>query len=426
MTDQVCNFVTRRQFVTGLGSAMLLVACSGRTVSLFKPDPTSTNLSPQSAPGPGTLGPLSDQTLIVVEMGGGNDGLNMVVPHGVDRYYDLRGSVAVENSIDLDGEIGLHPELTFLAAEYEAGRLAIVDGVGVPDPDLSHFVSMASWWTGQPDSSDGTGWLGRYLDGTVGFTNPLAGVAIGPSPSRALLGNASYAVAIRDETGLNPDLPRWIDNRDELMGMWAGFAPGGAAGESDPVRQAIGSAVEAKDQLATALDGTSAARTRRPTIENELLLAAKLITSGLSPTIIYIHGFGDFDTHLDQRARHDSLMTQLNAALQGLWAELGNDSDRVVVLTASEFGRRPRDNGSGTDHGTAASHLVMGPAVGGGRYGEMPSLTSLDETNNMAHSVDYRSVYATMLDEWLEADADAVLGGSYERLGLIGATAASD
>ncbi|MFV1961949.1 MAG: DUF1501 domain-containing protein [Acidimicrobiia bacterium] len=419
MSDGVCELVTRRQFVAGLGSAMILVACSGRTVSVFKPDTTTTLVDPTRALPNGSVGPITDKVLVVIEMGGGNDGLSMVVPHGVDKYYDLRQNIRIESPIDLDGEVGLHPELEFVASEYQAGRVAFVEGVGVPDPDLSHFISMASWWTAKPDSSDGTGWLGRYLDGTVGYTTPLAGIAIGPGPSRALLGNSSYAVAIRDETGLNPDLPRWIDTQDELMGMWAGFAPGGAEGEADPVRRAIGTAVEARDQLAQALDGTSTAQTRRPTLENELLLAARLINSGVSPTVIYIHGFGDFDTHLDQKARHDNLMTQLNAALGGFWSNLGPNANRVVTLTASEFGRRPKENGSGTDHGTAASHILMGPAITGGRYGETPSLSSLDPSGNLVHTVDYRSVYATVLDHWLEADADTILGAEYERLDVL-------
>ncbi len=419
MSDRVCELVTRRQFVTGLGSAILLVACSGRTVSLLQPDPTSTLVDPAAALPIGSAGPATDRVLVVIEMGGGNDALNMVVPHGLDSYYDLRQNIRVENPIELDTQIGLHPNLEFLASEYQAGRVAIVEGVGVPDPDLSHFVSMASWWTAKPDSSDGTGWLGRYLDGTVGYTAPLAGIAIGPGPSRALLGNASYAVAIRDETGLNPEVPGWVDSREELMGLWAGFAPGGAAEGQDPVRQAIGTAVDAREALAQALEGTSQRRTRRPTLENELLLAAKLINSEVSPTVIYVHGFGDFDTHLDQRARHDDLMAQLDAGLARFWAELGESASRVAVLTASEFGRRPRDNGSGTDHGTAASHMVMGPLVAGRRHGDTPSLTALDATGNMINTVDYRSVYATVLDSWLQADADTVLGTSYERLGLF-------
>lgn len=419
MRDEICELVTRRQFITGLGSAMVLVACSGRTVSVFRPDPTSTIVDTTSTVPPGAFGRPVDRVLVVVEMGGGNDGLNMVVPHASDRYFDLRGNIAVTDSIDLDGEIGLHPELDFLASEYQAGRVALIEGVGIPDPDLSHFVSMASWWTGKPDSSDGTGWIGRYLDGTVGYTAPLAGIAIGPGPSRALLGNGSYAVAIRDETGLNPQLPGWIDNRDELVAMWSGFAPGGASTESDPVRQAIGTAVEARKELAIALDGTSGTRTRRPTIYNEMLLAARLINSGVAPTVIYVHGFGDFDTHLDQDVRHHELMSQLNEALAAFWGELGSNSGKVAVLTASEFGRRPKENGTGTDHGTAAAHVVMSPAVKGGRFGDPPSLSSLDPNENLVHTVDYRSVYASILDEWMQADADGVLSGHYERLGLF-------
>ena len=416
MRDEICELVTRRQFIAGLGSSMLLVACSGRTVSVFEPRQTTDVTTGVK---PGLLGSPTDRVLVLVEMGGGNDGLNMVVPYASDAYYDMRGNIAVQEPIDLGDGVGLNPELGFVADEYEAGRVALIEGVGMPDPDLSHFVSMASWWSAKPDSSDGTGWLGRYLDGTVGYTEPLAGIAIGPGPSRALLGSSSYAVAIRDETGLNPQLPGWIDSSDELVGMWSGFAPGGAENENDPVRRAIGTAVEARDQLATALDGTVAARTRRPSIYNEMLLAARLINSRIGTTVIYIHGSGDFDTHLDQAARHTDLMAQFNEALSAFWRELGPNAGKVTLLTASEFGRRPKENGSGTDHGTAAAHMLIGPKVAGGRYGEPPSLNNLDGSGNLVHAVDYRSVYATIHDEFLGADADTILGKSYERLGVI-------
>ena len=139
MRDKVCDLVTRRQFVTGLGSAMLLVACSGRSVSVFQPDPTSTLTDVGNAPPVGSLGPTTERVLVVVEMGGGNDGLSTVVPHGLDGYFDLRTNLRIEEPIDLDGEVGLHPELKFVASEFNAGRVAIVEGVGVPEPDLSHF-----------------------------------------------------------------------------------------------------------------------------------------------------------------------------------------------------------------------------------------------------------------------------------------------
>ena len=254
MSEKVCELVTRTSICDRpwLGNA---AGCVLRSNSLGLP--SGLDIDAGRSPPPPFQTVLLDRSqtgvLVVVEMGGGNDGLNMVVPHSLDAYYDLRLNIRVENPIDLDGQVGLHPELAFVASEYEAGRVALVEGVGVPDPDLSHFISMARWWTGKPDSSDGTGWLGRYLDGTVGYTAPLAGIAIGPGPSRALLGNSSYAVAIRDETGLNPELPGWIDTQDELMGMWAGFAPGGSEGETDPVRQAIGTAVGSARSAGTGL-----------------------------------------------------------------------------------------------------------------------------------------------------------------------------
>ncbi|MFQ5522335.1 MAG: hypothetical protein ACE5F5_02005 [Acidimicrobiia bacterium] len=132
MSDRICDLVTRRQFVTGLGSAMLLVACSGRTVSLLQPDPTSTLVDPTAALPIGSVGPNTDRVLVVIEMGGGNDGLNTVVPHATDAYFDLRKNIRVTDPIDLDGEIGLHPSLEFVAAEFQAGRVALVEGWAFP------------------------------------------------------------------------------------------------------------------------------------------------------------------------------------------------------------------------------------------------------------------------------------------------------
>jgi uncharacterized protein (DUF1501 family) len=282
---------------------------------------------------------------------------------------------------------------------------------------------MNSWWTAQPDSADATGWLGRYLDGTVGYEDPLAGITIGPSPSRALLGDGSFAVAIADGSGLSPAVPGWIDSVDELIGAWKGFAvqdPNRI--ELAPVQQAISSTVDAKARLDAALTGYERRQRRRTDLADQLDLAARLITSGVSPTVIYVHGFGDFDTHEGQLNRHGQMMEQLDGAIAAFFSllEEADLSDKAVILTASEFGRRPRDNGGGTDHGTAAPHMLIGPAVVGGRYGESPSLSRLDRFGNPIHTVDFRSVYATVLDCWLQADADSVLGHSHDRIPLFG------
>ncbi len=411
-----CPLVTRRSFVRGLGASVLLTACGGRTLTVL------TSTSTTSAVAPGTFGDPTERVLVIIELGGGNDGLNTVIPHADPAYHDLRPSIRIEDGIDLDGELALHPNLTSLAERYSTGQVAIIEGVGVENPDLSHFVSMNTWWTAQPDSADATGWLGRYLDGTVGYDDPLAGITIGPGPSRALLGDSSFAVAIADGSGLAPNVAPWIDSVDELIGAWQGFAvedPNRI--ELAPVQRAIASTVEARSTLQAALDGYGRTQRRRTVLSDQLDLAARLITSGVAPTILYIHGFGDFDTHEGQLNRHGQMMGELDSAIDSFFTALDEAGmgDRAIILTASEFGRRPRDNGGGTDHGTAAAHILIGSAVAGGRYGESPSLSRLDRTANLIHAVDFRSVYATVLDGWLGADADAVLGATFERLPIF-------
>ena len=150
---------------------------------------------------PATLGGRDDRTLVVLQLGGGNDGLNTVVPTADPAYRALRPTLGVSDAIALDDEIGLHPELAKLAARYHDGHVAIVEGIGYPDPDLSHFASLGYWWSGVPGESGGVGWLGRYLDGTVGVADPLAGISIGPVPSPALLGTQSFATLDRRRVG---------------------------------------------------------------------------------------------------------------------------------------------------------------------------------------------------------------------------------
>ena len=158
------------------------------------------------------------RTLVVVELGGGNDGLNTVVPHADPAYRRLRPTLGVNDPIDLDGQVGFDPNLAKLAARYRAGQVAIVEGIGYPDPDLSHFASMAVLVERGSRAADvSTGWLGRYLDGTVGFDDPLAGVVIGTGPSPALLGDHSFATTIADTTGLQPRLPAWVDRPADLV-----------------------------------------------------------------------------------------------------------------------------------------------------------------------------------------------------------------
>lgn len=422
--EPVCQAVTRRKFMKGLGASVVVTTVGGYAVAVWAGDQTAPSaISGFAATPPTTFGPIApNRTLVIVEMAGGNDGLNTVVPHANSAYYDLRPEIAIRTPIDLDGEIGFHPELNFLSGEFEAGRLAIVEGVGYPKPNLSHFESIDTWWTADVGTNNAAGWLGRMLDGTVGYGDPLAGITIGPNPSRALLGDSSFNMSIQDATGLQPRVPPWIDNVEELMGAWSGFAPADevSGGMMGAVRQSLSATADSRGTLASALGGQSE-RARRGTFEDQMSVAASLITSGLGPKVIYVHGFGDYDTHNNQLGRHATELAEVDAGLEVFFSELSEAgmSDEAIVLTMSEFGRRPRDNGSGTDHGTASPMFALGSPVVGGRFGQSPSLTALDETSNMKHVVDFRSVYATVLESWLEVDADGILGAGYERIPFL-------
>jgi len=370
----------------------------------------------------------TDRTLVVVELGGGNDGLNTVVPFADPAYKSLRPTLGVTDAIDLDGSIGLHPKLTELAARYHAGQVAIVEGVGYPEPNLSHFASLATWWSASPGESGSTGWLGRYLDGTVGYGDPLAAVGIGPLPSPALIGAHSFATSIADATGLQPRLPAWVDTHDDLVAAWSRFAPA----SPDPstmmgeIEQAIRLTAKARTDLGHRLHAPAGASSGdgyapEQSASASLALAAQLVVGDHAPRIVYVNGLGDYDTHQGEAQRHPALMQDLDAGIDAFFAALdaAGASDRALVMTVSEFGRRAGENGNGTDHGTAAPHFVIGPKVKGGRYGAPPSLSQLDDHGNVAFTTDFRVLYATALQGWLGVEAAPVVGAGFAPLPLI-------
>ncbi len=432
----ICPSVTRRRFLGALGACVAVASAGAYGISVWGRNPdgagipvtTDSPATTTTTPPAGTLPVGEGRTLVVIEMGGGNDGLNTIVPYSSNRYYDLRGDLAITDPLDLDGEIGLHPSLPFLADMYRDGMVAVVEGIGYPDPDLSHFASMATWWSGMGSSPAPTGWLGRYLDATTGAEDPLAAVTIGPGPTPALLGDTSFQISVQDMSGLSPRIPEWIDSRNELSGLWAGFAPAAFDGVTtlDTVRQAIAVTVDAQHEINDILGAPEVAaptvtRRRNSELEDSIAVAAALITSESAPRVVYIHGWGDFDTHEGQASRHTDMMEQLDSALRTLFtaAESAGIADQLLVMTTSEFGRRPAFNGSGTDHGTAGSHFLIGSQLHGGRYGEPASLANLDGRGNLIHTVDYRSLYASVLNGWFGVAAEDLLGGSYELLPVL-------
>jgi uncharacterized protein (DUF1501 family) len=426
--------ITRRRFLTGLGIAGTTAVAAGYGLTVWRDGGSSPGSSSAAST---TLGPRlagrDDRTLVVVELAGGNDGLNTVVPIADPAYRTLRPTLGVENPIALDDSIGFAPELAKLAARYQAGQVAIVEGVGYPDPDLSHFASLAYWWSGAPGVSGTRGWLGRYLDATVGYDDPLAAVGIGPVPSPALLGSRSFATSIADATGLQPQLPSWVDTHDDLVAAWSRFAPA----DTDPstamgaIERAIHSTARARKDLAGELHSTAAGATKadaqgyglEQTATAALTLAAQLVVAEHTPRVIYVNGLGDYDTHQGEATRHPALMRDLDGGIDAFFGALdaAGASDRAIVMTVSEFGRRPAENGSGTDHGTAAPHLVVGASVKGGRYGAPPSLTQLDDHDNLVATTDFRSLYATALQGWLGVDAAPLLGKGFAPLPLLAA-----
>lgn len=411
--NEDCSLISRRRFIAGLGASVGTVMAAGYAINVYNRGPAQIT-APTSVDLPTTVPAGVARTLVVVELGGGNDALNMVIPYGTDAYYDVRPNLAVTDPIHLNGTIGVHPALNNVANLFDQGSVAIVEGVGYPGSDLSHFVSMNTWWTGETGFASPTGWLGRYLDSSVGYSDPLAGISIGPGPSQAMVGSTSFAVAIADQTGLQPDVADWVDSTDELVASWAGIVPAqfepGLVGD---IHRVIAATDLARHDVN---DRLTESRGRR-TYQSQLAIAADLITNGRAPQVIYVHGRGDFDTHENQSNRHTDLMEDLDAGLGAFFAAV--DGHDVAVLTASEFGRRVAENGGGTDHGAAGAHLLIGPGVTGGVYGEPPSITRPDRNGNLTPTVDFRSVYATVLGEYLEADTETILNGTYEPLGIF-------
>ncbi len=329
--------------------------------------------------------------------------------------------------LPLDDEIALHPKLTRLAKRYDAGHVAVVEGIGYEPYDLSHFGSMAIWWSAAGEAGN-AGWLGRYLDGTVGFDDPLAGLSIGPTPSPAMLGTRSFSSSIADSTGLRPGVPDWVGSAEELLGAWRGFAPAtlDTTTLAGRVRGAIDASGEAQRELGAVLDSSDpepdpAGLGAYGNATAALDLAAQVLRGKDPPRVVYVSGLGDYDTHQGQATRHPLLMADIDTGISRFFDAIEGSpiASRVTLMTTSEFGRRAAENGDGTDHGTASTHFVIGAAVHGGRYGEPHDLSRLDRTGNLASPVDFRSLYATVLDGSLGVDPGAVLGAHHPTLPLF-------
>ena len=363
----------------------------------------------------------SEGILVVIHLGGGNDGLNTVVPIGDGAYRKLRGSLAITNPLPLSTTFGLHPALAGLKTRFDAGKVAVIHGVGQANvDDLSHFSSTASWMAGTAGSSRSTGWLGRWLDGVTEADTGLRAVTTGSSIPLHLIGQKAQVTGLDlagDLFGADRSEAWMTSVYTSISGYGSG--PTGKGAWADR----IGDAGAAAIKLARDLQPAFTPALTDDSVASQLTLVARLINANLGIRIFNV-SLGSFDTHENQAYRHQALLADLDAGITAFHKTLASTwAKRVALMTFSEFGRRPQVNASnGTDHATSSALFVIGDNVKGGFYGTPPKLSALDSRGNPSVSVDYRSVYASVVGGWLGGDATAILGGSYPDLALFSST----
>ncbi|MCC6320013.1 MAG: DUF1501 domain-containing protein [Phycisphaerales bacterium] len=422
---------TRRAFI-GRG---LVLASAAATVPQF----ISRSALGMTAPlGLSSIpGVPEDHVLVVVQLAGGNDGLNTVVPFGESAYYKARPTIGIPAArvlkLGKNQQVGLHPQLDGLKELYDQGMLSVMLGVGYPNPNRSHFKSMDIWHTADT-SGTGTGWLGRYFDNDCCGTpldaaakpNPLGGIAIGREAPLAMKGGKYQPIGFE-----SAELFQWLGKGvdKDLATPYDEITRRGVAADTDPnttagflMRTALDAQVSS-DQIRKAVSQRSLVNYPGNELARQLAMVSSMIRAGL-PTRVYYVTLGGFDTHAGQggeNGRHAQLMQQFGGSLAAFYKDLkahGNDT-RVLTMSFSEFGRRVGQNASGgTDHGTAAPMFLAGPMVRGGVFGNQPSLTDLD-SGDLKFNTDFRSVYAGVLKDWMSADADKVLEGSFRAVKLI-------
>jgi uncharacterized protein (DUF1501 family) len=403
----------RLNFVLGTVSGLAVVANSDHVFAQA--------LAQSPLPGlPGS----QNRCLVLVNLNGGNDGLNCIVPHGNPQYYQMRPSLAIPASdvLAIDVNLGFNPKMQSLKAMYDKGIVAIVQGVGYPNADHSHFRSSEIWQTGAPERYEHTGWLGRYLDEAgLPESDLFKGVAVSQVLPEALVANRTDVPTISNigQYGLIAD--REPLSRDAFSQQARDRRLPFTSPYLAHVMQIEDHAQRTSEELPRLISGykTQAAYPATP-IGRSLALAAQIIGSNLGTKVLYV-SHGSFDTHVSQVATQNNLLGQFSDAMSAFYSDLaahGNDR-RVLTMTFSEFGRRIQENGArGTDHGEASPLFLIGGGVKGGVYGKLPDLGGTN-MGNLAYTTDFRSVYATVLERWLGRPSTTVLGGSFTKIAAL-------
>ncbi len=363
-----------------------------------------------------------ERILVVVELTGGNDGLNTVVPWRDDLYYRSRPTLAIpaKSVLQLNDDIGLHPSLGGMQQLWDKGMLAIVPGCGYPNANLSHFESMDHWHSASPHSAESRGWIGQVAD------------LISPKPKPNFIVNIASKQSLAVKSGLHA--PVTFSDPDKFVRVGDPSQAAGYARLIDRGNDSGNPTLAFLTEIASnAEDGSAVVRAAIAkygtpvdygvgSLAADLRKVAALIQAGL-PTRFYYVNIGGFDNHAGQAGTHRSRLYYVGDALRGFMEDVerirrGND---VAVMVFSEFGRRLEENASaGTDHGAAGPMFVIGTKVKGGVYSKYPSLTDLDANGNLKMSVDFRRVYATMIKEWIGChETKAILKGDFPTLGIF-------
>jgi uncharacterized protein (DUF1501 family) len=411
-----CWIATRREFLTrGLGLIGVATTVPSFLVrtALAGPDARS-----------------GESILVVLQLSGGHDGLSAVIPYGNDDYARNRTATRIkaEEVLKRNDELGLHPGLKGFQELLDQQALAVIQGVGYPNPNRSHFKSMDIWHSGDSSGKPVTsGWIGRYGDCIFPARRDAKLVlAVGSERApRAIQGKEYVGLSIQRPEAYRyfpdqaaPRLGRAYRKLNQLSVQEAAAS----SNLEFIARTAVDANASSDAILKLAQQRSGGATYPQSPLANSLRTVASLIAGGLSTRVYYVFQ-GGYDTHAGQRVRHDRLMTELGEAVRAFQKDLtqqGN-SPRVLTMTFSEFGRRVRENGSqGTDHGTAGPMFLFGPGVQAGLHGKHPSLADADlDRGDLRFQVDFRSIYATVLEKWLGTPAEAILGQKYPLLTCV-------
>jgi uncharacterized protein (DUF1501 family) len=402
-------------------SGFLLGAVSGLAVVANNDTIFSRALAESPLPGlPGG----TDRVLVVINFQGGNDGLNTVVPFGMPEYYRYRPSLGVPQNdvLRIDNTFGLNPALAPFKRMYDGGSVAIVHGVGYPDPDHSHFRSTEIWQTAQPKGYESTGWVGRYLDSaSLPKNNLFNAVALSNVLPEVMISKTTDVPAIDALRGYGLRSDKTSGNKEAFHEFVRDTTVPFRSPFLSKVAEIEDHAQRGAEELPKLVAGYKTQATYPTTpLGRSLALAAQIVGSKLGTKVLYVQ-HGSFDTHVTQKQTQDRLLGDFANSIAAFYQDLaahGNDK-RVLTMTFSEFGRRVGENASrGTDHGEAAPVFLIGGGVKGGLYGQHPDLGRLN-AGNLAFTTDFRQVYATVLERWLGRPSAAIVGGTFPTLAAL-------